>query len=64
MYCQRCEKRSKTHKRVFFLIRRNRTKRANFRESPLFQAMYKTTTTTTQKQNKTEKQAINSTYVS
>ena len=33
-----------------FLIRRNGTKRANFRGSPLFQATYKTTTTTTGKQ--------------
>ena len=36
------KKRSKTHKRLKerFLIRRNRTKRANFRGNPLFQATY------------------------
>ena len=36
---------SKTHKRLKerFLIRRNRTKRANFRCNPLFQATYNTT---------------------
>ena len=46
---------SKTHKRLKeqFLIGRNRTKRAHFRGSPLFQATYKT---------KTEKYTINSTY--
>ena len=38
-------RRSKTHKRLKerFLIRRNRTKRANFRCNHLFQAMYNTT---------------------
>ena len=36
----------KTHKRLKerFLIRRNRTKRANFRGNPLFQATYNNTT--------------------
>ena len=40
--CQRSEKRSKTHKRLkeCFLIRWNRTKCANFRGKPLFQATY------------------------
>ena len=54
---QRSEKRSKTHKRLKerFLIRRNRTKRANFRGNPLFQATYNN--------NKTEKQTMNSTYL-
>ena len=48
------KKRSKAHKRLKerFLIGRNRTKRANFRESPLFQATYN---------RKTEEQTINST---
>ena len=38
--------RSKTHKRLkkCFLIRRNRTKRENFRDKPLFQATYNNTT--------------------
>ena len=40
------KKRSKTHKRLKerFLIRRNRTKRSNFRGSPLFQATDNNTT--------------------
>ena len=40
------KKRSKTHKRLkeCFLIRRNRTKRANFRGNLLFQATYNNTT--------------------
>ena len=40
------KKRSKTHKRLkeLFLIRRNRTKRENFRGNPLFQATYDNTT--------------------
>ena len=40
--CKRSEKRSKTHKRLkeHFLHGWNRTKRANFRGSPLFQATY------------------------
>ena len=44
--CQHSEKRSETHKRLkeHFLIRRNRTKRANFRGKPLFQATYNKTT--------------------
>ena len=48
--------RSKTHKRLKerFLIGGNRTKRANFRGSPLFQARYNI---------KTEKQTINSAYL-
>ena len=39
------KKKSKTHKRLKerFLIRRNRTKRANFRGNSLFQATYNTT---------------------
>ena len=53
--------RSRTHKNLKerFLIRRNRTKRAIFRESLLFQVPYnnKTTLKTT-----TDKQTINSTY--
>ena len=51
--------RSKTHKRLKerILIGRNRTKRANFRGSPLFQATYKTN-----KQNR-KKKKINSTYL-
>ena len=50
------KKRSKTHKRLKerFLIRRNRTKRANFRGCPLCQATYNI---------KTEKQTINSTHL-
>ena len=54
--CQRSEKRSKTHKRLTerLLILQNRTKRANFRRSPLFQATYN---------EKTEKRAINSTFL-
>ena len=50
------KKNSETHKRLKerFLIRRNKTKRANFRASPLFEATYKSTT---------EKQTINSTYL-
>ena len=46
--------RSKTNKRLKerFLIRRNMTKRANFRESPLSQATYKT-----------EEQTLNSIYI-
>ena len=46
----------KTHNRLNerFLSGRNRTKRANFRTSPLFQATYNL---------KTEKQTINSTYL-
>ena len=53
------KKRSKTHKRLKerFLLRRNRTKRANFRGSPLFQASYNN------KNKQTEKQTINSTYL-
>ena len=52
------DKRSKTHKmwKERFLIRRNRTKRATFRGSPVFQATYNNN-------NKTEKQTINSTYL-
>ena len=48
--------RSKTQKRLkeHFLIGQNRTKRANFRGSPLFQVTYNI---------KTEKQTINSTYL-
>ena len=40
-----CDQRSKTHKRLkeHFLIRRNRTKRANFQCNHLFQARYNTT---------------------
>ena len=43
--CKRSEKRSKTHKRLKerFLIRQNRTKRANFRCNHLFRATYNTT---------------------
>ena len=55
--CKRSgKKRSKTHKRLKqrFLIGRNRTERAHFRGSPLFQATYTI---------KTEKQTINSTYL-
>ena len=50
------EKRSKTHKELKerFFSRRNRTKRANFRGSLLFQATYNI---------KTDKQTINSTYL-
>ena len=50
------KKRSKTHKRLKerSLIGRNRTKRANFRGSHLFQATYDI---------KTEEQTINSTYL-
>ena len=42
--------RSKTHKRLKerFLSRRNRTKRANFRGSPLFQARYNNKKTNSQ----------------
>ena len=49
-------KRSKTHRRLKerFLIGRNRTKRANFRGSPLFQATYNV---------KTAKQTINPTHL-
>ena len=45
---QRKEYRSKTHKRLKerFLIRRNRTKRANFRCNNLFRATYNTTENT------------------
>ena len=45
--CKRSEKRSKTHQRLteLFLIRRNRTKRENFRGNPLFQATYNDTST-------------------
>ena len=48
--CQRSEKRSKTHKRLQerFVIRRNRTKRANFWVNPLFQATYNNTTENSQ----------------
>ena len=48
--------RSKTHRRLkeHFLTGRNRTKRANFRGSPLFQATYSINT---------GKQTINSTYL-
>ena len=46
--CQRYEKKKRTqaHKRLKerFLIRRNRTKRADFRGIPLFQATYNNTT--------------------
>ena len=44
------QKRSKTHKRLKerFLIRRNRTKRANFPGNPLFQATYNNTTENSQ----------------
>ena len=50
------KKRSKTHKRLKerFLVRRKRTKRANFRGGPPFQARYN---------NETEKQTINSIYL-
>ena len=43
--CQHSEKRSKTHKRLKerFLIKRNRTKRANFQCNHLFRATYNTT---------------------
>ena len=49
------EARSQTHKRLKerFLLGRNRTKRAHFRGSPLYQTTYN---------RKTEKQTINSTY--
>ena len=49
-------KRSKTHRRLKerFLIGRNRTKRANFRGSPLFQATYNIKT------DRKKKQTINS----
>ena len=42
----KCDGRSKTHKRLKerFLIRRNRTKRENYRGKPLFQATYNNTT--------------------
>ena len=45
---------SKTHKRLEerFLIGRNRTKRANFRGSPLFQATYKKQQQTNKKNKK------------
>ena len=48
--CQHSEKRSKTHKRLKerFLIRRNRTKSANFKGKPLFQATYNNTTENTE----------------
>ena len=51
--------RPKTHKRLkeHFLMRRNRTKRANFGRSPLFQATYNNKKTTI------EKQTINLTYL-
>ena len=54
---QKEQERPKTHKRSKerFLTGRNRTKRANFRGSPLFQATNNI---------KTEKQTINSTCVS
>ena len=44
--CQRSEKRSKTHKRLKerFLIRRSKTKHANFQGKPLFQTTYNNTT--------------------
>ena len=58
LFTTRCtlSKRSKTHKRLKerFLTGRNRSKRANVRGSPLFQATFNT---------KTEKQTINSTYL-
>ena len=59
--CQRSEKRSKTHKRLKerFLIGRNRTKRAIFRGSPLFQATYNIKTG----KNKNNKKPSNSTYL-
>ena len=52
--------RSKTDKRSKerFLIRRNRTKRAKFRGSPLFQP-----TCNNNNKKQTEKQTINSTYL-
>ena len=55
--CQRSEKKIHNTQEIkrTFLIGRNRTKRAHFRGSPLFQAMYNI---------KTEKQTINSTYLS
>ena len=50
------KKRSEIHRRLKerFLIRRNKTKRANFRGSPLSQATYN---------NKTEEQTLNSIYI-
>ena len=55
-FCKKKKKKSKIDKRLkqSFLFRRNRTKRANFRGSPLFQSTYN---------NKTEKQTISSTYL-
>ena len=49
------KRRSKTHKKLKerFLVGRNKTKRANFRRSPLFQATY----------NIKKKKAITSTYL-
>ena len=56
-----CNKRSKPQKilKERILVRRNMTKRANFRGSPLSQCTYNSKKTTT---TKTEKQAINLTY--
>ena len=54
------KKKSKTHKRLKerFLIGRNRTKRANFRGSPLFQATYNIKKKKQQQKTKTKKQLI------